>query len=503
MKKIVSFIKFLILMFVLSMGIFFSKSVFCSDQNEIKNNSQHKDYNLSPVIKKILPSVVRVITDFNNLYHGYCYDSSYQNKTDILSSSYSRFSKYNNHILKNFLSTKKINPRIITNAKSSKLGSGIIIDSEKSYVITNYHVVSHASKIVVSLTNGKEYVAKIVGTNRKFDLALLKLIDAKDLPSVKISSSDNLNIGDPVFAIGSPYNLKNSVTLGIISYLERIVNPKSIFDNFIQTDAAINHGNSGGPLFNIKGELIGINTSMISSSVESGNIGLGFSIPSNSVIRFVKNILKYGKINFGHLGMSVSTLSKSSIDELKLPLKKSAVVVNVVNKNSAAEISGIKVGDIITSADNQDIEDSYSLRRILTNYSADDTIALKIFRNDSYYDISPELKSYTPNFVYSGSLHYKLQGAVISTYDRDKLLKDIENKKIGKFYLPDAQGVRINRLLDKSFVKRSGLLKNDIIVEVNMKPVKDLKTLKEALSINKNVILLKIIRYNKLFFKVL
>ncbi|NIG99045.1 MAG: PDZ domain-containing protein [Buchnera aphidicola (Periphyllus acericola)] len=503
MKKIASFIKFLFLISVVSIGIFFSKSVFCSDKNEVKNNSQHKDYNLSPVIKKILPSVVRVITDFSNFYHGYCYDSSYQHKTDILSSSCTRFSKYNDHILKNLMSIKKVNPTIITNAQSSKLGSGIIIDSEKSYVITNYHVISHASKIVVSLTDGKEYEAKIIGKNRKFDLALLQLINAKDLPSIKISSSDNLNVGDPVFAIGSPYNLKNSVTLGIISYLERIVNSRSIFDNFIQTDAAINHGNSGGPLFNIKGELIGINTSMISSSVESGNIGLGFSIPSNSVIRFVKNILKYGKINFGRLGISVSTLSKSSIDELKLPLKKSAVVVNFVNKNSAAEISGIKVGDIIVSADNKDIEDSYSLRRILINYSADDTLALKIFRDDSYYDISLELKSYNPDSVYSGSLHYKLQGAVVSTYNREKLLKDIENKKIEKFYLPDVEGVRINRLLEKSFIKRAGLLKNDIIVEANMKPVKDIKTLKEALSTNENIIVLKIIRYNKLLFKII
>ncbi|CAL4320316.1 Periplasmic serine endoprotease DegP [Buchnera aphidicola (Periphyllus testudinaceus)] len=502
MKKKVSFIKFFSLIFFLFINIFFSKPVFCLDEKNTISNVSNENFNLPPVVDKVLPSVVKVMSDFNDFYHGYFYDSSYKKQVNALSSLHARFSLYNSFIYKNS-TFKNAKSTIMQNVRNSKLGSGIIIDSEKCYVITNYHVISDSYKIKVSLTNGEKYKAHVIGKNKKMDLALLKLVDAKDLKSVKISNSNNLNIGESVFAVGSPYNLKNTVTLGIISSLGRLINTNNLFDNFIQTDASINHGNSGGPLFNFDGELIGINTSMISNSEDSGSIGLGFSIPSNTVQRFINDTLKYGKVNVGSLGVSISTLSEDLIKKLELPLKVNAVLVNSVRENSSAEKSGIEAGDIIISINSKNVLNAFSLRRELINFSPNDDILLKIFRNNKYYDISSRLQKYHQKIYYAGTLHYMLQGSIVSKYDQKKLLKDIEDKKIPKIFLPDVEGIIINGFLEKSYAKRSGLQKNDIIISVNTKYIKNIKTFKEALSIHKNIIILEIMRQNKLIFKII
>ncbi|WP_343187912.1 trypsin-like peptidase domain-containing protein [Buchnera aphidicola (Periphyllus koelreuteriae)] len=503
MKKKISFIKFFILICICVTNIIFSKSIFSSDKKNNINNIKIQQ-NLSPIIKKILPSVVRIITDFDNLYHGYYYDDSLnQKKIDYLSNSQNNILKYESNFYKQPILKKIINEKICEDDCNSKLGSGVIIDSKNSYVLTNYHVISNASKIEVILDDGKEYEAYMIGKNKKIDLALLKLIDAENLQSIEIDNSTNVNIGDPVFAIGSPYNLNNSVTLGIVSSLNRIIDTNNVFDNFIQTDAAINHGNSGGPLFNLEGKLIGINTSMLSSNPESGNIGLGFSIPSRIIVRFINDILKYGDIHLSSLGISASNLSKDMIFQLALPLDKEAIIVNKIYKNSSAEEAGLKIGDIITSLNSKDVTDSILFKRELVNFLPNDSIFLKVFRNNRYYNISAKLHDYKRNILYAGKFHYKLQGALISEYDKEKLSNDMKNHKIKKFVLPSVNGIIINKFLDKSFSKRSGLLENDIITSVNMTPVKDIQTFKDALLINEDIIILEIMRNNKLIFKII
>lgn len=235
---------------------------------------------------------------------------------------------------------------------SSAVGSGFIVDA-KGYIVTNNHVVEDSFRIIVRLQNGDEYDAKIVGTDEETDLAVLKIDAPGELPFVKFADSDAARVGDWVLAVGSPFGLEQSVTAGIISQLNRATPYASVFQKFIQTDAAINRGNSGGPLVNMSGEVVGVN-SQIATSTGDYN-GIGFALPSNEASGVFRQIFLSGRVRRGYLGVSLESVKSEFAKVYGLPEAKGAIVVDVRDKKSAAASAGLAVGDVILEIDGKKI----------------------------------------------------------------------------------------------------------------------------------------------------
>lgn len=257
-------------------------------------------------------------------------------------------------------------------------GSGFIIDSARGYVVTNDHVVHGVNdkngKIKVSLPNKETYEAQLVGTDPQYDVAVLK-IKGDNLPSVKLFGSDDLNIGEWVVAIGNPLGFKNTVTLGVVSALDRTLDGENgRLDGLIQTDAAINPGNSGGPLCDSKGRVIGVNTAII-----RGAEGLGFALGASSIAPVVDEIIKYGKVRHGWSGMEFYDISARIAERLGLKNTQGALVVEVYN-NSPAEAAGIRPGDVIISAMGEPVNEAADMQIIMRKARAGDKLTLKISR---------------------------------------------------------------------------------------------------------------------------
>lgn len=240
------------------------------------------------------------------------------------------------------------------------LGSGFVIDAT-GYIITNNHVIESASEINVTFSDNTKYKAKVVGNDKKTDLALLKIEAKKDLPFVTLGDSDAMRVGDWVIAIGNPYGLGGSVTQGIISARQRSINAGP-FDDFLQTDAPINRGNSGGPLFNMKGEVIGINTAIFSPS--GGSIGIGFAVPTSLAKTVIGQLKETGHTTRGWLGVKIQEVSDEAAESLGLGKTQGALILEVT-KDSPADKAGIKAGDVITSFDGKDITAMRFLPRIV------------------------------------------------------------------------------------------------------------------------------------------
>ncbi|CAL4320408.1 Periplasmic serine endoprotease DegP [Buchnera aphidicola (Chaitophorus sp. 3695)] len=500
------FLKKIIIIFFFLITFIFSRLALCDNNPNVKFNlTADQNLNLAPMLKNIMPSIVRVITNYHNFHGRYFCNALIENKIDNVHDSNQNTLKNKNFCNKNkFL--KKYITYTFSHTKNNKLGSGVIIDSTNSYVITNYHVISKAAKIDVYLTNGKIYHALVVGKSRKMDLALLKLCNAKNLQAINIANIKNVHVGDYAIAIGSPYNLKNSVSFGIVSALKRVNHELNLYDDFIQTDAAINHGNSGGPLVNTKGELIGLNTSILSNTADDGNSGIGFSIPTNTILRFVEQIKKNGEYHPGTLGILGTQLNQTIIDELELSIN-GGILINSVQNHSAATKSDLYPGDIISSVDNKTFHNMFYFRSILKNFVEGDVISLKIIRDGKYITKKVTLKYNPSSLRHAGTLHYKLEGSLIDVYDSKNEEKDLKNCSDccndNESSISNLSGIIIKSLNKNSFSKRSGLCKNDVIISVNHIKVNDIKSLKKALSVYKNIIILEIVREQYKFFKII
>jgi len=284
----------------------------------------------------------------------------------------------------------------------SGIGSGFIIDP-KGYILTNYHVVEGARKIDVTLSEGKKYTGKIVGYDKRSDLAVIK-IDAENLPYLPLSDSDKLEPGQFAIAIGNPYGLNRTVTLGIVSALNRtIIEPNGVrLENLIQTDAAINPGNSGGPLINIKGEVIGINT-----AIKSDAQGIGFAIPINKAKEIANKLIKEGKITYPWIGIRGYAITSDMLDYIKFPVNKGVVIAEVV-PGSPADKAGLKGGnrviyvdgtqiivggDIITKIDGKSVESMEDLRSEIQKRKVGDTVEITYIRNGKEYTVKIKLEA--------------------------------------------------------------------------------------------------------------
>ncbi|MBF1994254.1 serine endoprotease DegP [Serratia symbiotica] len=360
------------------------------------------------------------------------------------------------------------------------LGAGVVIDAAKGYVVTNNHVVDNANKIQVKLSDGRRYDAKVIGKDMRSDIALLQLKDFKNLTAIKMADSDQLRVGDYAIAIGNPYGLGETATSGIVSALGRSGLNIENYENFIQTDAAINRGNSGGALVNLNGELIGINTAILAP--DGGNIGIGFAIPSNMVKNLTAQMVEYGQVKRGELGIKGTELNSELAKAMKIDAQRGAFVNEVVPKSSAAK-AGIKAGDVIVTINGKAISSFASFRAEIGTLPIGSKMALGIIRDGKPMTLDATLEQSTQTQIESGNIYTGIEGAELS------------NTQIGA-----QKGIKVDNVKDGSAAARIGLKKGDVILGVNQQPIQNLGELRKMLDSSPPVLALNIQRgENKLY----
>ncbi len=348
--------------------------------------------------------------------------------------------------------------------KTSALGSGFIID-EKGIVVTNNHVIQGAQDVYVRVNGGKNLKAKILGADPGMDLAVLQIESDEKFKPVKFGNSDTARIGDWVIAIGNPFGLGGTVTAGIISARNRSIG-LSRYEDFIQTDASINQGNSGGPLFNMNGDVIGINTAILG---QSGSIGIGFAIPSSSAKKVIKQLIEFGETKRGWLGVRIQTVNKEIADSEKLDRPRGALVASVA-ENSPSDKAGIKAGDIILEFDGKLIDEMKELPKIVAETSVGKKVTVKVWRNKreinkeiilGRLETSEDFKS--QGVITEKPKEKKIEGLKINVRLLNK--KDIELRNLPK----DTTGVVITNIDKDSPINYLQI--NNIIVEANKKKI--------------------------------
>ncbi len=370
--------------------------------------------------------------------------------------------------------------------RTQSLGSGIIIDAKKGYVITNNHVIDKADKITILLSDSRKLTAKLIGTDAASDIALLQ-IPGKGLTALKRGNSDQLRVGDYVVAIGNPFGLNQTATSGIVSAKGRNGLGIEGYEDFIQTDASINPGNSGGALVNLRGELVGLNTAILAPS--GGNVGIGFAIPINMINKVVTQIIDHGSVNRGHLGVYIQDLTPELADALNLKITKGAVITQVIPDTAAAD-AGLKQGDVVIAMDGKPIGSSSALRNSIGLIPVGDTIKLKVIRDGGEMDVSATIKKAMAQKDKGMGFNERLSGATFSTLEGP---------------LPNGHegGVRVVVVKPGSPAERVGLRKNDIIVTVNRQRVRNLEDMRSILKGYHQAILLNIVRGNGALYLVI
>ena len=356
--------------------------------------------------------------------------------------------------------------------KFMALGSGVIIDAAKGYVVTNNHVVDNANTIKVQMSDGRKFDAKVVGKDPRSDIALIQIQDPKNLTAIKLADSDALRVGDYTVAIGNPFGLGETVTSGIVSALGRSGLNAENYENFIQTDAAINRGNSGGALVNLNGELIGINTAILAP--DGGNIGIGFAIPSNMVKNLTAQMVQYGQVKRGELGIMGTELNSELAKAMKVDAQRGAFVSQVMPNSSAAK-AGIKAGDVITSLNGKPISSFAALRAEVGSMPIGSKVTLGLLREGKPVNVSLELQQSSQNQVDSSTIFSGIEGAEMSNKGADK-------------------GVVVNNVKANSPAARIGLKKGDVIMGANQQPVKNIAELRKILDSKPSVLALNIQR---------
>ena len=362
--------------------------------------------------------------------------------------------------------------------KTSALGSGFII-SDDGIVITNNHVIQGAEDVFVRVNGDQEFKAKILGADPGMDIAVLKIDSDEKFVPVKFGDSDKSRIGDWVIAIGNPFGLGGTVTAGIISARNRSIG-LSRYEDFIQTDASINQGNSGGPLFNMNGDVIGINTAILG---QSGSIGIGFAIPSNSADRVIKQLIEFGETKRGWLGVRIQTVTKEIAEVEKLDKPRGALVASVAD-GSPSDKGGIKAGDIILEFDGKPIKEMVELPKIVAQTDVGKKVTVKVWRNKreitkniilGRLETSEDFKQ--KSIITEKPKEVEIEGLKITVRLVDK--KDLEERKLSK----DVTGVVITKIAQDSPVNY--LETGNIIVEAQKKKINTIGDLENIVKITK------------------
>jgi len=351
-------------------------------------------------------------------------------------------------------------------------GSGVIVDAERGYILTNHHVVANADAIQISLIDGEILDAEIVGSDPATDIAVIK-VEADGLTDMPIGNSDGVRVGDFVIAIGNPFGLGHTVTSGIISALGRTGISRDGYEDFIQTDASINPGNSGGALVNMNGELIGINSAIVSRS--GGNVGIGFAVPTEIASSIMGQILEFGEIRRGLLGVGIQTIDAEMAKALDANVESGALITNIVPE-SAAEEAGLEVGDIIVEVNEKKVDNASELRNMIGLLRSGDEVAIKYVRNSKTRSTNALLGRAQAEQLTGADIHSGLEGAVFAaastTSDR---------------------GVEVAEVAQGSPAAQRGLRPGDIITAVNRSRVRNLQDL-AAIAENNRILFLLVQR---------
>lgn len=352
-------------------------------------------------------------------------------------------------------------------------GSGVIVDAKNGYIITNHHVVENASEITITLLDNRTFSAKVIGSDEGADVAVLQ-VKQPNLVAMPFGDSSKLEVGDYVVAIGNPFGLQHTVTAGIVSALGRSdINPEAGgYEDFIQTDASINPGNSGGALVNLRGELVGINSAILSRT--GGNIGIGFAIPVNMVRSVMDQLVKYGQVKRGVLGVQLYSVNSDIAREFGLSETSGALVAGVV-QGSAADHAGIKTGDIITSLNGVTMKSSGELRNAIGMLHVGDKVELGLLRDGKPRKVTALIA----------------ERAEVESASAADISRGLDGADLAD--APDGGGVLVNKVQEASAAGQSGIRANDVIVGVGRTPVTDLKSFREAVK-GASVLVLKIRR---------
>lgn len=353
----------------------------------------------------------------------------------------------------------------------ASLGSGFIVDAQNGYIITNNHVIRDADEVSVTLWNDDTLEAEIIGVDEKTDIAVLKVNpEEAELAAVEFGRSDVLRVGDWIVAIGNPFGLGGTVTAGIISARQRDIN-SGPYDDYLQTDASINRGNSGGPMFNMKGEVIGINTAIFSPT--GGSVGIGFAIPSDLAKPVVNQIIKFGRTRRGWLGVRIQTVTDEIAESLDLSDTKGALVASIT-PDGPAEKAGLQHGDIIITFNGEAVDNMRSLPRIVAETPIGESVELEYWREGQMQKTSVEV----------GELEKAEEEGLLDTAQQQEGsltrveplalgIKPLTEDERSGYNVPDTvDGVMIGEVDEASEAEQKGLMPGDVIVEINQQPVK-------------------------------
>jgi len=415
---------------------------------------------LAPMLERVLPSVVNIATE-------------------------SRVRIQDNPLLQDPFFRRFFGvPDVPKERKTQALGSGVIIDAQHGYVLTNNHVVAKADEITVTLKDGRSLAAKLVGTDPETDVAVVQ-IPAENLTAVPLADSDKLRVGDFVVAIGNPFGLGQTVTSGIVSALGRTGLGIEGYEDFIQTDASINPGNSGGALVNLKGELVGINTAIIAPG--GGNVGIGFAIPVNMTQEVMKQLIAHGEVRRGRLGILVQDLTPELAKAFDIKETKGAVISKVV-KDSPAERAGLMAGDIVISVNGKPVTTSGELRNSIGLLPVGETVTLDLIRDGKTRTVKVTIAETVQDKLEGKRLNPNFQGATFGAIEEG-------NPDFGHL-----KGIIVLDLVPGSPAWAAGLRKDDVIVSVNRRAVTSLEEFQNAVQRSKQGLLLNIRRGNGALF---
>ena len=356
---------------------------------------------------------------------------------------------------------------------SKSLGSGFIV-SKDGYVLTNDHVVDHPSKITVTLQDGTNYNAKLIGHDEKSDIAVLKIVPKRDLPVAPLGNSDDVKVGQWVLAIGNPFGFDHSVTVGIVSAKGRFI--PGNYDDFIQTDASINPGNSGGPLINLRGEVIGVNSAIYTRTGSS--MGIGFAIPVNMVKQELAQLENSGKVVRGWLGVYIQPITPELAESLGLPDSRGALVAEVL-KNGPAKSAGIKRGDVIVAFDNEPITDSRELPLLVGRAPLGENATLKVIRDKHTLELPLKITESQEQQLASAENQDKPDIGGPSPYGLH--VKDLSPDLAHELGIDITSGVVVSSVQPGSRADEAGLRARDVIIEVNRQPILDVHSYEKAL----------------------
>nr|NGX52903.1 Periplasmic serine endoprotease DegP [Candidatus Anoxychlamydiales bacterium] len=431
---------------LITTSILFSSSIEATPINNTYLQETSKAF--SEVGKKAIPAVVFIKAEYNGTKHR---------------SSKSR-DPFDDEFFRGFFGS----PKGINKQPQIAAGSGCLV-SKDGYILTNNHIIKDAENINVTLNSGEDFEAKVIGTDPKTDLAIIK-IEANNLPFLEFSNSSDIEIGEWVVAIGAPFQLQASLTVGVVSAKGRQNLRITDLEDFIQTDAAINPGNSGGPLLDLNARIVGINTAIVSQT--GGYMGIGFAIPSNMAKHIMEQIINNGSVKRGHLGIYLQHIDKEMAEALDLK-STDGVLIAEITKKSSAEQAGLIQGDIIIAYNDIPIKNMQSFRNEIALMTPGDKVKLTVIRDG-------KKKNFTVSLGDSPDSHITSNQSLELGIDVSEM-KDIDHEIIKKWqYTDNLEGVMITSVKYNSIAERAGLKPGMIIMQINHKKTKNISDFNES-----------------------